>query len=64
MDLCLATLWMTETPHIKELCLLLKIEEKEKRGLNTREPDSDGMRYMPIAGCLMLVELWAVKSSK
>lgn len=63
VNFCLAKLWMTATPHIRELCLLFKIEEKEKRGLNSQEPNSDGMRYMPIGGCLMLVQLWVVKSN-
>lgn len=38
VDFCLAKLWMTETLHIKELCLLFKIEEKEKRALTVRSP--------------------------
>lgn len=45
VDFCLAKLWVIETPHIKELCLLFEIEEKEKTGLNSCFPDSDGMRY-------------------
>lgn len=45
VDFCLAKLWVIETPHIKELCLLFKIEEKEKTGLNSWVPDSDRMRY-------------------
>lgn len=45
VDFCLAKLWVIETPHIKELCLLFKIEEKEKTGLNSWVPVSDRMRY-------------------
>lgn len=61
VDFCLAKLWMTEARHIKEFRLLFKIEEK--RRLNSRDLNFDGMKYMPIAGCLMLAQLWVVKSN-